>query len=74
MPNLSLTIYDKPRKWITDSRARGISWDEIGYGRKKIMQDFKNFSQLKLILIFGQKCLYQTGPNWFKVKDMLKKE
>lgn len=35
MPDLSLIIYDKPRKWITDSRDRGISWEEIALGRKK---------------------------------------
>lgn len=43
MPNLSLTIYDKPRKWITDSRTRGISWDEIEYGRKKDYAGLQEF-------------------------------
>ena len=35
MPNFSLMIYDKPRKWITDSRAQGVGWEEIKYGRRR---------------------------------------
>lgn len=34
MPDLNFVIYDTPRKWVTDSRARGISWEEISMGKK----------------------------------------
>lgn len=43
MPDLSLIIYDKPRKWITDSRDRGIGWEEIALGRKKDYAGLQNF-------------------------------
>lgn len=43
MPDLSLIIYDKPRKWITDSRDRGISWEEITLGRKKDYAGLQTF-------------------------------
>ena len=35
MADLSLPIYDNPRKWIADSRRNEISWEEIELGRKK---------------------------------------
>jgi hypothetical protein len=47
MPNLGLTIYDKPRKWITDSRARGISWEEIEFGRKSDYAGLQSFLTLQ---------------------------
>jgi len=43
MTNLSMTIYDKPRKWITDSRTLGISWDEILFGRKADYAGLQSF-------------------------------
>ena len=47
MPNISLTIYDKPRKWITDSRLLGISWEEIEYGRKKDCTGLQTFLEVQ---------------------------
>ena len=43
MPNFSLITYDKPRKWITDSRSQGITWDEIRYGRKSDYAGLQRF-------------------------------
>ena len=47
MPNLGLIIYDKPRKWITDSRAHGVSWEEIEFGRKGDYAGLKSFLSLQ---------------------------
>lgn len=47
MPNLSLTTYDKPRKWIKDSRERGISWNEIELGRKGTYSGLQDFLSLQ---------------------------
>lgn len=34
MADLSMITYDPPRKWITTSRERGLSWDEIAFARQ----------------------------------------
>lgn len=47
MANLSLIIYDKPRKWITDSRAHGIDWEEIRYARQKNYDGLQSFLSLQ---------------------------
>lgn len=47
MPNLSHIIYDKPRKWITDSRARGISWEKIEFGNKSDYTGLQSFLSLQ---------------------------
>jgi len=48
MPNFSLMIYDKPRKWITDSRAQGISWEEIKYGRRRDYAGLQRFLEIQM--------------------------
>ena len=52
MANLSLIIYDKPRKWITDSRAQGISWEEIDYGRKGDYAGLQRFLDIQADINF----------------------
>jgi hypothetical protein len=52
MANLSLIIYDKPRKWITDSRAQGISWEEINYGRKGDYAGLQRFLDIQADINF----------------------
>ena len=52
MPNFSLMIYDKPRKWITDSRAQGISWEEIDYGRKGDYAGLQRFLDIQADINF----------------------
>ena len=47
MPNFSLIIYDKPRKWITDSRAQGIGWEEIKYGRRRDYAGLQSFLEIQ---------------------------
>ena len=47
MPNFSLMIYDKPRKWITDSRAQGIGWEEIKYGRRRDYAGLQSFLEIQ---------------------------
>ena len=47
MPNFSLIIYDKPRKWITDSRAQGIGWEEIKYGRRRDCAGLQSFLEIQ---------------------------
>ena len=34
MADLSMITYDPPRKWITTSRERGLSWEEIAFARQ----------------------------------------
>lgn len=52
MANLALVIYDKPRKWITDSREHGISWEEIEYGRKGNYAGLQSFLALQMDINF----------------------
>ena len=52
MPNLGLIMYDKPRKWITDSRAHGISWPEIEFGRKDNYAGLQSFLALQADINF----------------------
>lgn len=52
MANLGLIIYDKPRKWITDSREHGISWEEIEYGRKHDYAGLQSFLELQTDINF----------------------
>ena len=52
MPDLSLIIYDKPRKWITDSRDHGIGWDEIALGRKNDYAGLQSFLSLQADINF----------------------
>lgn len=52
MANLSLIIYDKPRKWITDSRAQGIGWEEIDYGRKGDYAGLQRFLDIQADINF----------------------
>ena len=52
MPDLSLIMYDKPRKWITDSRDHGISWDEIALGRKSDYTGLQSFLSLQADINF----------------------
>jgi len=47
MPDFGLMIYDKPRKWISDSRSRGISWEEIEFGRKKDYKGLQDFLSMQ---------------------------
>ena len=55
MPNFSLMIYDKPRKWITDSRAQGISWEEIKYGRKRDYAGLQRFLEIQMDINYWPK-------------------
>lgn len=43
MPDLGLMIYDRPRRWIKDSRERGIGWEEISLGRKSNYAGLQEF-------------------------------
>ena len=52
MPDLGLTIYDKPRRWITDSRAHGISWEEIELGRRSDYAGLQAFLLLQADINF----------------------
>lgn len=52
MANLGLIIYDKPRKWITDSRSRGISWEDIAFGRKGNYAGLQAFLELQADINF----------------------
>lgn len=47
MANLGLIMYDKPRKWITDSRSRGISWEDIEFGRRGNYAGLQEFLDLQ---------------------------
>lgn len=55
MPNFSLMIYDKPRKWITDSRAQGISWEEIKYGRGRDYAGLQRFLEIQMDINYWPK-------------------
>lgn len=55
MPNFSLMIYDKPRKWITDSRAQGISWEEIKYGRRRDYAGLQRFLEIQMDINYWPK-------------------
>ena len=52
MTNLSTTMYDKPRKWIADSRSHGISWEEIQFGRKRDYSGLQSFLALQADINF----------------------
>lgn len=52
MANFSLTIYDKPRKWITDARAHGSSWEKIGYGNKNDFAGLQSFLSMQTDINF----------------------
>ena len=52
MTNLSTTMYDKPRKWIADSRSHGISWEEIQFGRKRDFSGLQSFLELQADINF----------------------
>ena len=52
MANFSLTIYDKPRKWITDARARGSSWEQIEYGNKNDFAGLQAFLSMQTDINF----------------------
>lgn len=52
MANLGMIIYTKPRKWITDSRELGISWEEIEYGRKGNYAGLQAFLKLQADINF----------------------
>jgi hypothetical protein len=52
MPNLGLVIYDKPRRWITDSREHGVSWEEIELGRKRDYAGLQSFLSLQADINF----------------------
>lgn len=52
MADLGLMIYDKPRKWITDSRSHGVSWEEIEYGRKGDYAGLQSFLSLQADINF----------------------
>lgn len=52
MTNLSTTMYDKPRKWIADSRSHGISWEEIQFGRKRDYSGLQSFLELQADINF----------------------
>ncbi len=47
MADLADMMYDKPRRWIKDSRENNISWEEIGMGRKKNFAGLQNFLDLQ---------------------------
>ena len=53
MPDLKTTLYDKPRNWIKDSRARGISWEQIEKGLQGDNTGLQNFLEM------------QVGMNWW---------
>lgn len=48
MANFSLTIYDQPRKWITNSRARGLTWEEIEYGGRGDYAGLQAFLEIQV--------------------------
>ena len=52
MANLDLIIYDKPRKWITDSRSRGIVWEAIELGNKADYAGLQSFLELQADINF----------------------
>ena len=52
MTNLDLIIYDKPRKWITDSRSRGIVWEAIELGNKADYAGLQSFLELQADINF----------------------
>lgn len=47
MANLSLIIYDKPREWIKEFRAKDTSWEEIEFGRKKDYAGLQQFLEFQ---------------------------
>lgn len=52
MSNLSLRMYDKPRKWITDARENNVSWDEIEFARKGDYAGLQKFLQMQADISF----------------------
>ena len=55
MSDLSMTIYDKPRKWITDSRERDIPWDKIEKGLRDTNAELQDFLDMQQALNFWPK-------------------
>lgn len=47
MANIALIIYDKPRKWIRESRENEVSWEEIEYGRKNDYAGLQCFLEMQ---------------------------
>lgn len=52
MPDLSTTVYDKPRKWITDSRDMKKSWEEIEKGLSQDNSGLQSFLEMQHLLNF----------------------
>lgn len=52
MANLSLIIYDKPRKWIKDARESNVSWEEIEFARKGDYDGLQQFLQMQTDINF----------------------
>lgn len=52
MANLGLIIYDKPRKWIRESRGNNIDWEKIEYGRKNDYTGLQRFLEMQTEINF----------------------
>ena len=52
MANLGLIIYDKPRKWIRESRGNNINWEKIEYGRKNDYAGLQRFLEMQTEINF----------------------
>ena len=52
MADLSTTYYDKPRKWIVDSREHGLSWNTISMGRCDDNAGLQGFLDMQAALNF----------------------
>lgn len=52
MADFSQITYDRPRKWITDSRAKGISWEDIQYGRRGNFAGLQTFLETQMDINF----------------------
>ena len=52
MANLGLIIYDKPRKWIRESRGNNIDWEKIEYGRKNDYAGLQRFLEMQTEINF----------------------
>ena len=68
MSDLSLPKYDKPRKWIMESKENGISWDEISMARKKDEASLASFLELQVDMNF---CPEMTTDEW---KELVKQQ
>lgn len=69
MADLSLPVYDKQRKWIRDSRARNISWEEIFYARKTNDEGLKTFLDNQVDMNFWEPV---TVDEWKQIVAMQK--